>query len=164
MRLAAAACDIRYSGRTDACLIEVAPGATMAGMLTKSKTAGAPVEWCRAALTWGTARALVINAGNANAFTGGAGKASVERTVDAVVQLYGCPRHDVYIASTGVIGEPLPDEKVTAAMGTLKENLSATAWTEAARTPSATMNRRWASPFRVTSKARLCHGTSIPSS
>ncbi len=133
VRLATAACDIRYRGRTDACLIEVAPGSSVAGVLTKSKTAGAPVEWCRAALSWGSARAFVINAGNANAFTGGAGKASVERTVDAVAALYDCPRHDVYIASTGVIGEPLPDEKVTAALGGLMDDLAPDAWEQAAR-------------------------------
>ena len=132
VRLAAAACEIRYKKRTDACLIEVAPSSTVAGVFTKSKTASAPVDWCRAALRGGKARALVINAGNANAFTGGAGHASVERTVAAAVRLLKCRPKEVFVASTGVIGEALPDERLTAALGGLEKALSPAAWRLAA--------------------------------
>ncbi len=132
VRLAAAACDIRYRGRTDACLIELAPGSTVAGVLTRSKTASAPVEWCRTALAGGRARAMVINAGNANAFTGGAGMASVARTVEAAAACLGCRRREVFVASTGVIGEPLPDERLTGALDQLRRALSPEAWRAAA--------------------------------
>ena len=73
VRLAARACGVRYQGRTDVCLIEFTPGTTIAGVLTRSLTASAPVDWCRQALKGGRARAILVNSGNANAFTGQAG-------------------------------------------------------------------------------------------
>ncbi len=69
-RLGGVACGIRYKGRTDLCLMELAPGTTAAGVLTRSLTAAAPVDWCRKALKSGRARAILVNSGNANAFTG----------------------------------------------------------------------------------------------
>ena len=83
------------------------PGTTVAGVLTKSKTASAPVDWCRAHLAHGMARALVVNSGNANAFTGKRGKEAVKLTAEAAARAADCLEADVYIASTGVIGEPL---------------------------------------------------------
>ncbi|HVO17128.1 MAG TPA: bifunctional glutamate N-acetyltransferase/amino-acid acetyltransferase ArgJ [Alphaproteobacteria bacterium] len=133
VRLAATASGIRYSGRTDLCLIELAPGTTVAGVLTRSLTASAPVDWCRASLKRGRARAIVVNSGNSNAFTGKLGREAVKKTVDAACHALGAQRHEVYVASTGVIGEPLPAEKIAAALPALRGRLSADGWSDAAR-------------------------------
>ncbi|HEX7006490.1 MAG TPA: bifunctional glutamate N-acetyltransferase/amino-acid acetyltransferase ArgJ [Alphaproteobacteria bacterium] len=133
VRLAATACGIRYSGRTDLCLIELAPGTTAAGVLTRSLTASAPVEWCRACLKRGRARAIVVNSGNSNAFTGKLGRAAVRETVEAAARITGAPRHEILVASTGVIGEPLPVGKIVAALPTLRERLSDDGWSAAAQ-------------------------------
>ncbi len=132
VRLAATNCGIRYKGRTDLLLVEMAPGTTAAGVLTRSSMPSAPVQWCRKALAKGRARAIVVNSGNANAFTGTIGDASVARTVAAASKLFHCGKPEVLAASTGVIGEPLPDEKITAALPPLRAALSADAWAEAA--------------------------------
>jgi glutamate N-acetyltransferase/amino-acid N-acetyltransferase len=95
------------------------PGTTVAGVLTQSKTASAPVEWCRQRLGHGMARALVVNSGNANAFTGMRGREAVKRTAEAAAAAVGCPEADVYLASTGVIGEPLDARKITHLLGEL---------------------------------------------
>ena len=79
----------------------------MAGVLTRSKCPSAPVEWCRARLKAGKARALVVNSGNANAFTGKSGRAAVAFTAKLAAQAAGCKAAEVFLASTGVIGEPL---------------------------------------------------------
>ncbi len=133
VRLATAACGVRYRERADVCLIELAPGTAVAGVLTRSLTASAPILWCRRALKGGRGRAILINSGNANAFTGAAGLASVERTVQATADLFEAKKTQVYVASTGVIGEPLPDARVTAALAGLKAALDPVAWPEAAR-------------------------------
>jgi len=130
--LAAGACGIRYRNRSDVCLVTLAPGTTAAGVFTQSKTASAPVEWCRRALARGRARALVVNSGNANAFTGRAGTGSVERVVAATRELFDCRAQEVFVASTGVIGEPLPEEKLVAALGSLREAQAPEAWKAAA--------------------------------
>src|SRR5262245_35275501 len=77
VRLSTGAAGIRYKDRTDVLLVEMAPGTAVAGVFTKSLSRSAPVDWCKRALSQGKARALVVNAGNANAFTGKAGDASV---------------------------------------------------------------------------------------
>ena len=123
VRLATGAAGIRYKDRTDVLLVEMAPGTTVAGVFTKSLTRSAPVDWCKQSLRKGSARALVVNAGNANAFTGKAGEASVDRTVKAAAQLLGCSPDEVYVASTGVIGEPMADDRLTAALPGLKGQL-----------------------------------------
>ncbi|MBM3488390.1 MAG: bifunctional glutamate N-acetyltransferase/amino-acid acetyltransferase ArgJ [Alphaproteobacteria bacterium] len=130
--LGSAACGLRYRGRTDLLFVELAPGTTVAGTFTRSLTSSAPVDWCRAALAKGRARAIVVNSGNANAFTGRAGDATVARTVAAVAGLLGCAREEVFVASTGVIGEPLPDDKITAALPALRARLVADGWEAAA--------------------------------
>ncbi len=132
VRLAARACGVRYKDRTDVCLIEFAPGSTIAGVLTRSLSPSAPVDWCRQALKGGKARAILVNSGNANAFTGRLGKASVDRSVKAAAAALCCGRRDVFVASTGVIGEPLPDERITAALPALVADLGADRWAEAA--------------------------------
>jgi len=133
VRLASHACGVRYAGRTDLLLVELDPGSRVAGVFTRSLTASAPVEWCRAAVAQGRARLLVVNSGNANAFTGGAGVASVRRTVEQAAALIGCDPTEVTVSSTGTIGVRLPDEKITAALGDVHAKLAADAWEEAAR-------------------------------
>ncbi len=107
MRLATAAAGIRYAGRTDVLLTLFDPGTTTAGVFTRSKCPSAPVEWCRAHLKAGKARALVVNSGNANAFTGKSGRDACKFTAQIAARAIGCKPADVFLASTGVIGEPL---------------------------------------------------------
>ncbi len=133
VRLAALDCGVRYKNRTDVCLIELAPGSTVAGVLTRSLTASAPVEICRKNLSGGKARAVLVNSGNANAFTGKAGRAAAERSVRAVAEALGCRPREVFPASTGVIGEVLPDERITRRLPELAGALSADGWDAAAR-------------------------------
>ena len=89
--LGATAAGIRYQGRTDLVMAEFAPGTTVAGVFTRNKCPGAPVDWCRASLPQGRARALVVNAGNANVFTGRAGADAAKATAQAAAELVGCP-------------------------------------------------------------------------
>ncbi|HET6308116.1 MAG TPA: bifunctional ornithine acetyltransferase/N-acetylglutamate synthase, partial [Rhodopila sp.] len=124
VRLAATAAGIRYKNRTDLVLMEVAAGSTVAGVFTSNKCPGAPVDWCRAALRGGQARMVVVNAGNANVFTGQAGRDACAATADAAAQLAGCQPEQVFVASTGVIGEVLPHEKIVAALPGLQQSLS----------------------------------------
>jgi glutamate N-acetyltransferase / amino-acid N-acetyltransferase len=133
VRLAAAAAGIRYKGRTDLVLAEFAPGTTVAGVFTRNKCPGAPVDWCRTVLKGGKARALVVNAGNANVFTGRAGVETVRATAEAAAALVGCKPREVFLSSTGVIGEVLPHERLTAALPALHGALSPDGWEAAAR-------------------------------
>ena len=134
VRLAAAEARLRYTGRPDLLLASFAPGTTVAGTLTRSHTAAPPVHWCRALLGQGdgTARALVVNAGNANAATGEQGHAAVRQTADAAAALVGCRADEVYVSSTGVIGEQLPVETLTAALPAMHARLADDTWPEAA--------------------------------
>lgn len=132
VKLAFGACGIRYKNRADVLLVELPEGTTVAGVMTLSQASSAPVDWCRAALHKGTARALVVNSGNANAFTGQAGEEAVQATVAATAGLFGCDRQEVFVSSTGVIGEPLPHAKLTAFLPGLKPQLSEAAWQGAA--------------------------------
>jgi glutamate N-acetyltransferase/amino-acid N-acetyltransferase len=111
-----AACGVRYQGRADLMVAELAPGAQIAGVFTRSAAAAAPVLWDQKAAQGGRVRALVVNAGNANAFTGKEGMASVKRTANAAAKLLKCKASEVFVSSTGVIGVPLPDEKIAAAL------------------------------------------------
>src|SRR6202012_4791369 len=101
------AAGIRYKDRTDVLLAVMDKGTTAAGVFTKSKCPSAPVEWCRARLKAGQARALVVNSGNANAFTAKTGRQSTALTASIAAKAVGCKADEVYLASTGVIGEPL---------------------------------------------------------
>jgi glutamate N-acetyltransferase/amino-acid N-acetyltransferase len=107
VRLATAAAGIRYAGRTDVLLTLFDPGTAAAGVFTRSKCPSAPVEWCRAHLRAGKARALVVNSGNANAFTGKSGRDACKFTAQIAARAIGCKPADIFLASTGVIGEPL---------------------------------------------------------
>ncbi len=133
VRLGAAACGIRYQGRTDLMMAEFAAGTTVAGVFTRSRCPGAPVDWCRASLAGGRARALVVNSGNANVFTGRAGREAVKATAAAAAGLVGCPARQVFLASTGVIGEVLPHARLTEALPALHGELAEGAWEAAAR-------------------------------
>src|SRR5437667_2224986 len=106
-RLATAAAGIRYRDRTDVLLVVLDPSTAVAGVFTKSKCPSAPVEWCRAKLKFRKARALVVNSGNANAFTGKTGRTACQFTARLAAQAVGCRLDEVFLASTGVIGEPL---------------------------------------------------------
>jgi glutamate N-acetyltransferase/amino-acid N-acetyltransferase len=133
VRFATAEAGIRYKGRTDLLLAVLDPGTTAAGVLTQSKTRSAPVEWCAQALLDGRARALVINSGNANAFTGKKGREAVEITAEAAAEAVGCLPSEVFIASTGVIGEPMDAHKFAHLLGRLAGEAAPDAWGAAAR-------------------------------
>src|SRR4030081_3133762 len=111
VRLATAAAGIRYKGRTDVLLAVLDKGTSVAGVFTRSKCPSAPVEWCRVKLKRGQARALVVNSGNANAFTGKTGKQATTLTASIAAKAVGCKPDDIFLASTGVIGEPLDATK-----------------------------------------------------
>ena len=133
VRLAAVEAGIKYKNRTDVLLCVLDEGTQVAGVLTKSRTSSAPVDLCRANLAQGSARALIVNSGNANAFTGKAGSSSVKQTVKAVAKIAGCRQDQVFAASTGVIGEPLDAGLINAVLDDAATQLSETAWAEAAR-------------------------------
>ncbi|SOD95691.1 bifunctional glutamate N-acetyltransferase/amino-acid acetyltransferase ArgJ [Caenispirillum bisanense] len=118
---AAHACGIRYKNRDDLLLMVLPANTTAAGVFTRSKCPSAPVDWCREALKKGKARAraVLVNAGNANAFTGEVGAASVARTVAKAAEVIGCAPEHVFVSSTGTIGEPLPDARITENLDTV---------------------------------------------
>jgi glutamate N-acetyltransferase/amino-acid N-acetyltransferase len=132
VRLATGEAGVRYKGRTDVLMAILAPGTQVAGVFTKSKTASAPVDWCKAQLKAGHARALVVNSGNANAFTGKAGMEGARAVAQAAAATVDCRAQEVMLASTGVIGEPLPAERITRILGDLAQKGDASGWRAAA--------------------------------
>jgi glutamate N-acetyltransferase/amino-acid N-acetyltransferase len=128
-----AAAGIRYKGRTDVLLAILDKGTTVAGVFTRSKCPSAPVEWCRAKLGRGQARALVVNSGNANAFTGKTGRQSTALTASIAAKAVGCQPADIFLASTGVIGEPLDATKFDGVLGDLATQTAPEGWMDAAR-------------------------------
>jgi glutamate N-acetyltransferase / amino-acid N-acetyltransferase len=133
VRLGAGEAAIRYQGRNDLMVALMSPNTTVAGVFTRSLTASAPVEWCRKALSGGQAQVLIVNSGNANAFTGQAGVDSVERTVEAAADLFSCRPSRVFVASTGVIGEAMADDKLTATLPAIESVLDGDNWHAAAQ-------------------------------
>src|ERR1700730_9069340 len=133
VKLATAAAGIRYKDRTDVLLAIMDKGTTVAGVFTKSKCPSAPVEWCRAKLKRGEARALVVNSGNANAFTGKTGRQSTALTASIAAKAVGCGASEVFLASTGVIGEPLDATKFDGVLATLAERSAPGDWMNAAK-------------------------------
>ena len=131
VRLAATSAGISYD-RADVLLVALPAGTSVAGVFTKSKTASAPVHWCRDILRKGGARGLVVNSGNANAFTGYEGVRAVAATTAAVAKALGCRADEVFASSTGVIGEKLPTGKVLSVVETLKQGLGEENWLAAA--------------------------------
>jgi glutamate N-acetyltransferase/amino-acid N-acetyltransferase len=135
VRLSTHAAGLRYRGRADLMLAEMAPGTTVAGVFTSSLCPSAPVDWCRAMLGRGTGRLLVCNSGNANAFTGQAGQTAARATAETIAAELGVEPEDVMLASTGVIAETLPTEALIDALPLLAAELtdsSPTAWADAA--------------------------------
>jgi glutamate N-acetyltransferase/amino-acid N-acetyltransferase len=132
VKLATAAAGIRYKGRTDVLLAVLDEGTAVAGVFTKSKCPSAPVEWCRAKLSRGKARALVVNSGNANAFTGKTGKQSTTLTAQIAAKAVDCSPNEVFLASTGVIGEPLDARKFDGVLGNLAASAAPGDWMAAA--------------------------------
>jgi glutamate N-acetyltransferase/amino-acid N-acetyltransferase len=139
VKLATAAAGIRYIGRTDVLLAVMNKGTTVAGVFTQSKCPSAPVEWCRAKLGGGRsskrgfARALVVNSGNANAFTGKTGRQATTLTASIAAKAVACKPGEVFLASTGVIGEPLDASKFNGVLGTLARNAAPGEWMSAAK-------------------------------
>jgi glutamate N-acetyltransferase/amino-acid N-acetyltransferase len=140
VRFAAVEAGVRYRGRLDVMLAEIAAGSSVAGVFTRSATRSAPVLWCEDNLA-AIARdgggesgfAILVNSGNSNAFTGAVGREAVEATVNATATLLDVPANHVFVASTGVIGEPLPAARITAKLDELRDRLDPTAGGLAAR-------------------------------
>ncbi|MCB2100516.1 MAG: bifunctional glutamate N-acetyltransferase/amino-acid acetyltransferase ArgJ [Rhodobacterales bacterium] len=133
VRMATAAAGLRYKGRDDLLLMAFDPGTTVGGVFTRSKTAAAPVDWDRRALAGERAGGLIVNAGNANAFTGRAGASAVAACAKGVAERLGVPEDTVFASSTGVIGEVLPHAPIIAALDGLVAGLEADGWARAAR-------------------------------
>ncbi|MEH0070512.1 bifunctional glutamate N-acetyltransferase/amino-acid acetyltransferase ArgJ [Pannonibacter sp. Pt2-lr] len=133
VRFATAAAGIKYKGRTDVLLVLMDEGTEVAGVFTRSLCPSAPVDWCRANLPSGKARALLVNSGNANAFTGKKGKAAVELSAEIVSKAVGCAQGEIYLASTGVIGEPLPADKFSGVVDSLVADAVAGSWLDTAK-------------------------------
>ncbi|MBV9558777.1 MAG: bifunctional glutamate N-acetyltransferase/amino-acid acetyltransferase ArgJ [Pseudolabrys sp.] len=133
VRLATAAAGIKYANRTDVLLALFGKGTTCAGVFTTSKCPSAPVEWCRAKVKAGKARALVVNSGNANAFTGKKGRDAVIFTARIASKAAGCKADEVFLASTGVIGEPLKASAFEGVMEGMVANAKADFFSEAAK-------------------------------
>ncbi|MDQ4405859.1 MULTISPECIES: bifunctional glutamate N-acetyltransferase/amino-acid acetyltransferase ArgJ [unclassified Rhizobium] len=133
VRMATAAVGIKYKNRTDVLLMVFDKPASVAGVFTKSKCPSAPVDFCRANLGGGVARAVVVNSGNANAFTGVKGKAATELTAKSAAAAVGCSENEVFLASTGVIGEPLDATKFAGVLGDMQGMAEADFWQEAAK-------------------------------
>ncbi len=123
-----------------------------------------PVDWCREALGNGSARALVVNSGNANAFTGRLGREAVAKTATIAAQAAGCAENEVYIASTGVIGEPLPAERFEGVLADCagRAQDGAAAWAEAAKAIMTTDTSPSSRPARRRSAASGCASTASP--
>lgn len=140
VELATAAGAVKYQGRDDLLAVRLAPGTTAAGVFTTSKTSAAPVDWCRSNLIakgadspgGGMARLLVVNSGNANAFTGKAGMDAVKKCVSAGAKLVNGPQREVFVASTGVIGEALPAYKIVRKLPGMMRAAAESGWKEAA--------------------------------
>ena len=132
---ATAAAGIKYAGRTDVMLASIAAGSTVAGVFTRSATSAACVLDCQSKMGGDMSQgaAILVNSGNANAFTGNAGQASVDRICAAVALGLGVPASAVFTSSTGVIGEVLPDHKITECIDALAGSLGEDALENAAK-------------------------------
>ena len=132
IRLATAASGLKYKGRDDLLLIVADEGTSFAGVFTKSATAAAPVLVSRAGLASGQARAILTNAGNANAFTGRAGDRAISDYRSVFARQLSFNEDQILIASTGVIGEPLDGQAVAEYAGQMTADLGTASWQDAA--------------------------------
>ena len=133
VKLATGSAGIKYQGRDDLMMAVLESGSTVAGVFTRSMTAGAPVIACQRNLKNGSPRALIVNSGNANAFTGKRGEMLVDRTCESVAQSIGCQPDQVFVASTGVIGELMDGDLICNSIPTLMANLQEDSWEAAAK-------------------------------
>ncbi|MBO6640095.1 MAG: bifunctional glutamate N-acetyltransferase/amino-acid acetyltransferase ArgJ [Roseitalea sp.] len=133
VRIGAAAAGIKYAGRTDLMAMMFDRPAAIAGVLTRSHCPSAPVDWCRANLLGGKARILVVNSGNANAFTGKRGADATALTAHMAATAAQCPVSEVFLSSTGVIGEPLAAERFDGVLQQLVHDAGPDRWEDAAR-------------------------------
>jgi len=131
--MATAAAGIKYKNRTDVLLMAFDRPASVAGVFTKSKCPSAPVDFCRKNLSHGVARGVVVNSGNANAFTGVKGRAATELTAKSAASALGCAESEIYLASTGVIGEPLDATKFAGVLDDMARDAKGDFWFEAAK-------------------------------
>ena len=133
VRFATIAAGVRYAGRTDVMMALFDRPAVVAGVLTRSKCPSAPVDWCRAHLAEGQARALIVNSGNANAFTGGVGAKAVAHVGEAAAKILAARPSEIFMASTGVIGEPLEAARIADVLGALAAKAEPRGLMDAAR-------------------------------
>ena len=133
LRMATAAAGIKYKNRTDVLLMAFDRPASVAGVFTRSKCPSAPVDFCRTNLAGGIARGVVVNSGNANAFTGVKGRAATELTAKSAAAALGCSEGEIFLASTGVIGEPLDATKFAGVLDAMAEQATGPFWLEAAK-------------------------------
>ena len=131
LRIATAQAGIKYKGRTDLLVMVFDEGTRVAGVLTRSKCPSAPVDFCRDNLPGGNARVLVVNSGNANAFTGRKGREATTLTASAAAAATGCATGEVFLASTGVIGEPLDAARFTDLLAGMARDAAPDRWAEA---------------------------------
>ncbi len=133
VRMATAEAGIKYKNRTDVLLMVFDRPASVAGVFTTSKCPSAPVDFCRANLAGGKARGVVVNSGNANAFTGMKGKAATALTAQSAAAAIGASTDEIFLASTGVIGEPLDATKFAPVLGGMAGRANGDFWLEAAK-------------------------------
>lgn len=135
VEIGAVAAGLRYKGRPDLMLAVLHESTAAAGVFTRSKAPAAPVDWSRMALmeTGGRARALLVNAGNANAFTGEKGMAAAVASAEMAADVVGCAPNEVMLASTGVIGELLNTSLFEKPLQRMRDGLSGALWKDAAR-------------------------------
>jgi glutamate N-acetyltransferase/amino-acid N-acetyltransferase len=131
--IATAEAGIKYKNRTDLMVMTFSPGTAVAGVFTRSKCPSAAVDACRVNLPGGKARILVVNSGNANAFTGKKGAAATAITQEAAARAAGCGAGEVFQSSTGVIGEPLDSGKFSYLLDDMVKRASPDGWADAAR-------------------------------
>ena len=132
VRIATAEAGIKYRNRTDLLLMAFDAGTQVAGVFTRSKCPSAPVDFCRRNLAGGSARMLVVNSGNANAFTGRKGSESTAMTGQAAADAAGCSPGEVFLASTGVIGEPLDAGRFSHLLAGMAKEARGDRWKDAA--------------------------------
>jgi len=133
VRIAAVEAGIKYKNRTDLLAMVFDAGTTVAGVFTRSKCPSAPVDFCRQNLGGGKARMLVVNSGNANAFTGKKGRETTRMTGEAAAKAAGCSDDEVFLASTGVIGEPLDARLFSHFLTEMAQEAKPERWTDAAQ-------------------------------
>jgi glutamate N-acetyltransferase/amino-acid N-acetyltransferase len=133
VRIATAEAGIKYKGRTDLLVMSFDEGTSVAGVLTRSRCPSAPVDFCRRNLPAGRARVLVVNSGNANAFTGRKGRETTDMTAEAAAAAAGCGPDEVYLASTGVIGEPLDAARFSHLLAGLTADGTGDRWADAGK-------------------------------